>query len=73
MQSGDWASCVPDLLTADGRLGVAIGEDVAEATQALETALDKLAQSDPWLRNHAVEISWSGGQFAPGPPTPTHR
>lgn len=66
MQSGDWASSVPDLLTADGRLGVAIGEDVAEAKQALETALDKLAESDPWLRNHPVEISWSGGQFAPG-------
>lgn len=66
VQSGDWASSVPDLLTADGRLGVAIGEDVAEAKQALETALDKLAESDPWLRNHPVEISWSGGQFAPG-------
>jgi acetylornithine deacetylase len=66
VQSGDWASSVPDRLTADGRLGVAIGEDVAEAKKALETALAELGESDPWLRKHPVEVSWWGGQFAPG-------
>ena len=27
--AGDWASSVPDRLTANGRMGVAIGEDVS--------------------------------------------
>ena len=26
LQAGDWPSSVPDLLTAEGRLGVALGE-----------------------------------------------
>lgn len=66
VQSGDWASTVPDRLTADGRLGVALGEDVAEARAALEEAVADVGASDPWLRKHPVEVTWWGGQFAPG-------
>jgi acetylornithine deacetylase len=32
--AGDWASSVPDTLNADGRLGVAIGEDIPTARRA---------------------------------------
>ena len=37
--AGDWASSVPDPLTSQGRMGVAIGEDVAAARRALEDAV----------------------------------
>ncbi|WP_433254864.1 ArgE/DapE family deacylase [Streptosporangium sp. CA-135522] len=64
VRAGDWASSVPDLLVAEGRLGVRLEEDPAEARLALETAIAEL--SHPWLREHPPVITWSGGQFASG-------
>ncbi|HEU5085183.1 MAG TPA: ArgE/DapE family deacylase [Acidimicrobiales bacterium] len=66
VRAGDWASSVPDLLVAEGRLGVAIGEDVADARADLEAAIADACASDPWLREHPVEVEWWGGQFASG-------
>jgi acetylornithine deacetylase len=64
--AGDWASSVPDRLTSNGRMGVAIGEDVAAARRALEEAVAEASAADPWLRDNPVEVQWWGGQFAPG-------
>jgi acetylornithine deacetylase len=64
--AGDWASSVPDLLVAEGRLGVALDEDVGDARVALATALAEASAGDPWLRSHPVELEWWGGQFASG-------
>lgn len=63
---GDWASSVPDLLVAEGRMGVALGEDPAAARAALADALEAAAARDPWLRDHPPVLSWPGGQFASG-------
>ena len=64
--AGDWASSVPGLLTSHGRMGVAIGEDVAAARRALEDTVAEASAADPWLRENPVEVQWQGGQFAPG-------
>ena len=66
MHAGDWASSVPDLLVAEGRLGVAIGEPVEHARAELERAVAEACAADPWLREHPVEVEWWGGQFASG-------
>jgi acetylornithine deacetylase len=66
VRAGDWASSVPDLLVAEGRLGVRLDESPADARAALESAIARAAASDPWLRNHPVEVTWPGGQFASG-------
>ncbi|NLV56059.1 MAG: ArgE/DapE family deacylase [Acidimicrobiales bacterium] len=66
VRAGDWASTVPDLLVAEGRLGVALDEDVADARAALETAVAEAGAADAWLREHPVEVEWWGGQFASG-------
>ena len=66
IRAGEWASSVPDVLTADGRLGVAIGEDPADARRALTEAVAQACADDPWLRDHPVAVEWWGGQFAPG-------
>lgn len=63
---GNWASSVPDLLIAEGRFGVALDEPVADARGAFETAVAAVADADPWLRAHPVEVEWWGGQFASG-------
>ncbi len=66
IRAGDWASSVPDLLVADGRLGVAIGEPVDDAKRSFEEAVADACAADPWLREHPVEVEWWGGQFASG-------
>lgn len=66
VRAGDWASSVPDLLVAEGRLGVRLDEAPADARAALESAVARAAASDPWLRDHPVEVTWPGGQFASG-------
>ena len=64
--AGDWASTVPDLLVAEGRLGVALDEPVEAARAELESAVAQACAEDPWLREHPVAVQWWGGQFAPG-------
>src|SRR4051812_21860479 len=63
---GGWASSVPDLLSAEGRLGVVLDEPVASARAALETAVSEACNADSWLRDHPVTVEWWGGQFASG-------
>lgn len=63
---GDWASTVPDLLVAEGRIGVALGEDPARARAELEETVAAAAHADPWLREHPPVVAWTGGQFASG-------
>jgi acetylornithine deacetylase len=66
VDAGDWSSTVPDRLTAEGRFGVQVGEDVAVARAALEERVAEASAADPWLRDHPVCVDWSGGQFASG-------
>jgi len=66
VRAGDWASSVPDLLVAEGRLGVALGEPAEEARRQLEQSVSEACAADPWLRDHPVEVEWWGGQFAAG-------
>ncbi|RZB13549.1 ArgE/DapE family deacylase [Streptomyces sp. F001] len=66
LRSGDWASSVPDLLVAEGRLGVRLDEDPQAARAALERCVAEACAVDPWLRDHPVEVTWPGGQFASG-------
>ena len=66
LQSGDWASTVPDLAVAEGRYGVRLGEDVATAQRQLEAAIGAWCAADPWLAEHPVRVSWPGGRFASG-------
>ncbi|MEV4114698.1 ArgE/DapE family deacylase [Nonomuraea sp. NPDC049695] len=64
VRAGDWASTVPDLLIAEGRLGVRLDEDPAAARAAFEEAVAAVAH--PWLRANPPVVTWPGGQFASG-------
>ena len=66
VRAGDWASSVPDLLIAQGRLGVQLDEPPAAARAGFERAIADAGANDPWLRDHPVEVTWPGGQFASG-------
>lgn len=66
VRAGDWASSVPDLLVAEGRLGVALDEPVEAARAELEAAVAEVCAGDAWLAAHPVQVQWWGGQFASG-------
>ena len=66
VHAGDWASSVPDVLIAEGRIGVAIDEPVEHARDELEQAVRSACDADPWLHDHPATIEWWGGQFASG-------
>jgi acetylornithine deacetylase len=66
VRAGDWPSSVPDLLLAEGRIGVRLGEPVDETRQALEGAVAQACSADPWLAEHPVSVEWYGGAFASG-------
>ncbi|MER7715231.1 M20/M25/M40 family metallo-hydrolase, partial [Streptomyces werraensis] len=61
LRAGDWASSVPDLLVAEGRFGVRLGEDPARARAALERCVAEACAADPWLRDHPATVTWPGG------------
>lgn len=72
VRAGDWASSVPGRLVAEGRFGVAIGEPVEAATRALEERVAAFCSRHPWLAEHPVRVTWTGGSFASGQLPPGH-
>src|SRR5690606_15646861 len=56
ISAGDWASSVPDLLVAEGRLGVQLGEDPTDARAAFEAAIADAVSRDPWLNDHPPQV-----------------
>lgn len=62
LRAGRWSSQVPERLTFEGRLGVPVGQSLRDARDGLERAVAAAADDN----GPPVEISWSGGQFAPG-------
>jgi len=66
VHAGDWPSTVPDLLVAEGRLGVFPNESVAEARAALEATVRGVASGRAWLKDNPPVVTWVEGQFEPG-------
>lgn len=65
VRAGVWASTVAESLVAEGRFGVAPGEDPAGARAELEGAVAEAAGRDPWLAEHPPRVEWWGAQFEP--------
>ena len=65
VRGGSWASSVPEWLEAEGRAGLVPGEDLATFKTELAAEIARLAEADPWLRNHPPAMTWLAGQFAP--------
>ncbi|MEJ7838132.1 MAG: M20/M25/M40 family metallo-hydrolase, partial [Thermomicrobiales bacterium] len=73
VQSGTWASTVPESLIAEGRLGFLPGETIEEMQHAAEERIGSVADRDDWLREHPPVVEWFGGQFASAEVSPESR
>ena len=63
---GSWPSSVPDLVTMEGRMGVAPGENMADARGELEHNMFLLDAKDEWFEEHPVQVEWFGARWLPG-------
>ena len=65
LAAGTWPAIVPETLTAEGRIGVAIGESVLNVRAQMEDAVRHAAAQDPWLSEHPPRVEWTGGTWEP--------
>jgi acetylornithine deacetylase len=68
VRAGAWSSQVPDRLEFEGRLGVPVGADPAEARAAFEAVVARALDDG----EAPAEISWTGGAFHPAETPPGH-
>ena len=64
IEGGEWAGTVPERVTFEGRLGVAVGEPEGEARRELEEKVKEVSNRDPWLRENRPTVEWVGYSFA---------
>lgn len=63
LRAGTWASTVPELLVAEGRLGFLPGEHMTDMMAQAQQRIDAVVAQDEWLREHPPLLEWHGGQF----------
>lgn len=63
VRGGDWASTVPDLVVAEGRYGVRLGQDADGAFNELRAVIKRACAADDWLRDHPATVEVVGGRF----------
>jgi len=63
VRAGTWASTVPEILVAEGRLGFLPTERMADMMAQTQARIDAIVAQDEWLREHPPLLEWHGGQF----------
>ena len=68
VRAGDWPSTVPDILVAEGRLGVFPNESTDEARAALVATVNAVASRRAWSPSIRRSSNGWKGSSRPGPP-----
>ncbi|MCO5215971.1 MAG: ArgE/DapE family deacylase [Thermomicrobiales bacterium] len=63
IRAGEWASTVPDKLTAEGRLGFLPGESMESMMEQTHQRVAAVAEKDDWLSEHPPVVEFFSGQF----------
>ncbi|WP_335871697.1 peptidase [Bacillus sp. 2205SS5-2] len=66
IQGGEWPSSVPDLVTLEGRIGVAPNETNETVQEEFETEIAEFSRRDEWLKDHLPTVEWFGGCWQAG-------
>ncbi|MDZ4713922.1 MAG: peptidase [Cytophagales bacterium] len=65
IQGGSWPSSVPDLVTMEGRIGVAPDEKLEAVKKELAECLADVSTNDPWLSKNPLRLEFFGAQWVP--------
>ncbi len=63
--AGDWASSVAGMAAMECRIGFVPGEKEREIVKEVEETISRVAQADPWLREHPPTVEWYGWHTEP--------
>jgi len=66
VHGGTWPSSVSDLVTLEGRFGVAPNERLEDAKIEFENWIDNIKNLDDWFVENPVEVEWFGARWVPG-------
>jgi len=66
IHGGTWPSSVSDLVTLEGRFGVAPNERLEDAKLEFENWIDNIKNLDDWFVENSVEVEWFGARWVPG-------
>lgn len=66
INGGNWPSSVPDIVTIEGRIGVAPEESMDAAKAELAAWVDRLQQQDEWFAISPPRLEWFGARWVPG-------
>lgn len=65
IQGGSWPSSVADLVTIEGRIGVAPAEELETVKEELIKCVADVSQADAWLKQHPAKVEFFGAQWVP--------
>jgi len=65
IQGGSWPSSVADLVTIEGRIGVAPEEEMNTVKSELTECVAEVSKNDPWLKEHPAKVEFFGAQWVP--------
>ncbi|MFF2877868.1 peptidase [Gottfriedia sp. NPDC057991] len=66
IHGGTWPSSVSDLVTLEGRFGVAPNERLEDAKIEFENWIGNIKKLDDWFVENPVEVEWFGARWVPG-------
>jgi len=69
--AGTFPSITPEHAVLRGSLGLMPYEDPAEVEEQLKAQINRVAMTDPWLRNNPPEVTTEGGYVAAGAEIPS--
>ena len=73
VRGGEWASTVMDMVVADGRYGVRLGQDPADAASELRACIEAACAADAFLRDNPAMVEVYGAEFGSSRIPANHR
>jgi acetylornithine deacetylase len=72
MRAGSWPSSIPGRCIMEGSLECLPGEDIHAIKASFADYVARVAQADPWLREHPPYLEWFGLWFEASMTDPQH-
>lgn len=72
IKAGVWPSSLPSVCVMEGSIECLPGENIKEVRQRFKEYIERVAKTDPWLREHPPTVEWFGLWFESCMTDPNH-